>query len=260
MICSDKGHFEINILLKHSVDDPESVFTTIRVGLDGPIHVEGHLERLVEAHSSLFGSNLEINKNDILDTIYHSPNQQEPPHLVRVDIDRSGRITASPRPLTKMPKEISLSTQPLPPGPKSPRIKQGDWEGYLEARRRANYDGADAALLINEGLVVDGDAFTPIFILKNGDIALPSLDLGAVKSVTLYQILNQDDNNRIKPSQMQITLSDARSCLSAAAVGSGMGIRRIGSIDGNEIGGKSDLDLATILLQKQNLDRRENYD
>ena len=51
MTCSDKGHFEIKLLLKHNVGDPESVFTTIRVGLDGPIHIEGHLERLIEALS-----------------------------------------------------------------------------------------------------------------------------------------------------------------------------------------------------------------
>ena len=114
MTCSDKGHFEINLLLKHNVGDPESVFTTIRVGLDGPIHIEGHLQRLIEAHASLFGSNLEIDENDILDIVSNSSGQQEPPHLVRLDIDRSERITASPRSLTKMPEEIRLSTQPLP--------------------------------------------------------------------------------------------------------------------------------------------------
>jgi branched-subunit amino acid aminotransferase/4-amino-4-deoxychorismate lyase len=177
-----------------------------------------------------------------------------------VDIDRNEQITASQRPLTRMPKEISLSTQPLPPGPNSPRIKQGDWAAYLEARRMANYDGADAALLINQDLVVDGDTFTPIFILENGDIAIPALDLGAVKSVTLHQILNQDRNSRVTPLQMRITLSDAYSCLSAAAVGSGMGIRRILSINGKEIGANSDVDLANILHQQHNLDRGENHD
>ena len=260
MTCSDKGHFEITILLKHNVGDPESVFTTIRVGLDGPIHIEGHLERLIEAHASLFGSDLEIDENDILDIVSNSSGQQEPPHLVRLDIDRSERITASPRSLTEMPEEIRLSTQPLPPGPNSLRIKQGDWGGYLEARRMANYDGADAALLINQGLVVDGDTFTPIFILENGDIALPALDLGAVKSVTLHQILNQDSNSRITPLQKRITLSDAYSCLSAAAVGSGMGIRRILSINGKENGANSDVDLANILHQQHNLDMGENHD
>ena len=260
MTCSDKGHFEINLLPKHNVGDPKSVFTTIRIGLDGPIHIDGHLKRLIESHASLFGSNLEIEENEILDIISHASDQQELPHLVRVDIDRSERITASPRPLTRMPKEISLSTQPLPPGPNSPRIKQGDWAAYLEARRMANYDGADAALLINQDLIVDGDTFTPIFILENGDIALPALDLGAVKSVTLHQILNQDRSSRVTPLQMRITLSDAYSCLSAAAVGSGMGIRRILSINGKEIGTNSELDLANILHQQHNLDKGEDHD
>ncbi|RPG72789.1 MAG: hypothetical protein CBD52_001600 [Euryarchaeota archaeon TMED192] len=260
MTCSDKGHFEINLPLKHNVGDPESVFTTIRVELDGPIHIEGHLRRLIEAHASLFGSNLEIEENDIIDIMSRSSNEQEPPYLVRLDIDKSERITASPRTLTRMPKEIRLSTQPLPPGPNSARIKQGDWAGYIEARRMANYNGADAGLLINQGLVVDGDTFTPIFILENGDIALPALDLGAVKSVTLNQILNQDSNSRITPLQKRITLSEAYSCLSAAAVGSGMGIRRILSINDREIGVNSDVDLANILRQHQKLIRRENLD
>ena len=248
MIYSDKGHFEINPLLKSSVDDPESVFTTIRVGSGGPMHLEGHLNRLKEAHSSVFNSNLEIDENEILDIISRSSSEQKPPHLVRVDIYGSERITASSRPLTSMPKEISLSTQPLPPGPKSSRIKQGDWSAYLEARRMANYDGADAALLIKQGLVVDGDTFTPIFILRNGDIALPALDLGGVKSVTLNHILSQDENSHITPLQSRITLSDAYSCLSAAAVGAGIGIRRICAINGKNIGKNSGEDLTEILV------------
>ena len=91
-------------------------------------------------------------------------------------------------------------------------------------------------------------------------MALPALDLGAVKSVTLYQILNQDSNSRINPLQKQITLSDAYSCLSAAAVGSGMGIRRILSINGKEIGANSEIDLANILQKQHNLDMGENHD
>ena len=255
MTCSDKGHFEIILLLKYNVVNPESVFTTIRVGLDGPIHMDGHLKRLIDSHTSLFGSTLEIERKEIMDILSNASDQQEKPHLVRVDIDRSERITASSRPLSRMPEEISLSTQPLPPGPNSPRIKQGDWGPYLEARRMANYDGADAALLINQDLVVDGDTFTPIFILENGEIAQPALDLGAVKSVTLYHILEQDGDGRVNPLQKRISLSDAYSCLSAAAVGSGIGIRRISSINGREIGTNSDVDLTNILYEQQNSHR-----
>ena len=76
----------------------------------------------------------------------------------------------------------------------------------------------------------------------------------------LDQILNQDRNSRVTPLQMRITLSDAYSCLSAAAVGSGMGIRRILSINGKEIGTNSDVDLANILNRQHNLDRGENHD
>ena len=67
-----------------------------------------------------------------------------------------------PRILDIYPSSINLSTQPLPQGNvASPRYKQGDWKAYFETRKNAIMSGSDAALLVHDDSIVDGDTFTP---------------------------------------------------------------------------------------------------
>ena len=225
------------------------VFTTMRINQNGPLFLDAHISRLRESYRTVFNKTLDTNPNRVKHLIDRLEQPPETPFLARVEVHRDGRIVVLPRRMTTAPSSIRLSTQPLPSRyGNGPRIKQGSWTDYFNARRAAVSKGADAALLIHRDLIVDGDTFTPLFSLENGELAIPNSNMGAVKSVTLNETLNLI-SRKISVVQKPIKISQMNQIKDALAFGTGVGIRRIKSIDSHQINYQIDSPLEDLFCE-----------
>ena len=72
--------------------------------------------------------------------------------------------------------------------------------------------------------------------------------MGAVESITLRN-LEHYFGKRIRINQRKVALADLSMCLDALAVGTGIGIRRIASIDGISLGPDLEAGLEDILCE-----------
>ena len=118
--------------------------------------------------------------------------------------------------------------------------------------------GSDAALLVHDDSIVDGDTFTPLFAFHSGEIAVPDPMMGAVESITLGKIL-EFLGKRIKVKQRKISLYEISNCADAIAVGTGMGIRRIASIDDITIPTDLEAGLEYILCEAEDMGFMEGH-
>lgn len=114
--------------------------------------------------------------------------------------------------------------------------KHGDWSPYQAALHQANHTGADVALLVHDGVVVDADMATPIACSDNGVVWIPDPRDGGVESVSVTALRPElaAKGYRVHTGRLlQSMITDAR-CL--IIIGSGVGVARIGTVDGQSIG------------------------
>ncbi len=229
------------------ISDP--VFTTLRLNPNGPLFLDSHVSRLERAYAVLFGTALMVDLDDLEKSLSIISQSRELPCLVRIQVHQGGEIAMIPRPLEAYESSIHLITQPLPGGIRDQiRYKQGDWEAYSNTRRNAITNGGDAALLVDQDMIIDGDTFTPLFAFTDGEFVIPDPMMGAVESITLRN-LEHYFGKRIRINQRKVALADLSMCLDALAVGTGIGIRRIASIDGISLGSDLEAGLEDILCE-----------
>ena len=229
------------------ISDP--VFTTLRLNPNGPLFLDSHVNRLERAYAALFDTAPKIDMDDLERSLSIISQNRELPCLVRIQVHRDGEVAMIPRPLETYESSIHLITQPLPSGIKDQaRYKQGDWEAYSNARKNAIMNGGDAALLVDQGSIIDGDTFTPLFAFGDGEFVIPDPMMGAVESITLGNLAHYF-GKRIRINQRKVTMADLSVCLDALAVGTGIGIRRIASIDGTTLQSDPEAGLEDILCE-----------
>ena len=213
-----------------------SVFTTMRfTKTSGIFLLSDHLARLREHATRLRINDAMVDKDSILECLKLNPPEFDD-GLARVEFTDSGEINIAYRPFTIQNECIDAITHPSPLWPK--RIagtKHGAWAAYIEARSDAEGKGADLALLVHEYSIVDGDRCSPIVLDEDGVLWLSDSPL-AVDSITLkllrpfllasgYHIQSGKLNERL-----------VARCAEMVAVGSGVGIVGIESIDHEPVG------------------------
>ena len=223
--------------MSEDVQSPRSsVFTTMRFSkASGIFLLSHHLARLRE-----HATKLRINDSMIDEDSIHESLKLNPPELdeglVRVEVTDSTEINIAYRPFTIQNECIDAMTHPSPIWPK--RIagtKHGAWTAYIEARSEAERKGADVALLVHEYSIVDGDRCSPIVLDEDGVLWLSDSPF-AVDSITLkflrpfllasgYHIQTGKLNERL-----------VARCAEMVAVGTGVGIVGIESIDHEPVG------------------------
>jgi branched-subunit amino acid aminotransferase/4-amino-4-deoxychorismate lyase len=117
--------------------------------------------------------------------------------------------------------------------------KHDDWSAYQIARKNAKDSGADIALLVHNGIIVDGDRCTPILLDIDGIAYAPEPDGGGVDSVTLEVLSPAIEASGIPFRRARLTeklLGRAREII---VVGTGVGVAWLNQIDGQPIGTNS---------------------
>jgi branched-subunit amino acid aminotransferase/4-amino-4-deoxychorismate lyase len=228
-----------------------SVFTTMRFSKRrGLFLFENHLRRL-DAHAA----RLRIDTKDITqDSIVELLKEKHPQFdegLLRVEVSSQLEINLSYRPLVLENERVDGVTFPSPVWAKRVAgTKHGAWDAYFDARKHAENLGADLALMVHEYCIVDADRCTPLILDEDGVIwhssspnSVDSITFDAMRSSLLaagYHIQTGKLNERL-----------VARCVEAVAVGSGVGVFGIDSIDGEPIGdgGSRLFDLCKSILK-----------
>lgn len=228
----------------------DSVFTTLRWdGASGVAFRSLHLTRL-RAHAERleidwpenFGQRL-ADAEKLADRI-----DGEGSGLVKICLDNDGSVTVQYRWASYPNSPLTAVSHPAPRW--SNEIlgaKHGDWAPYDEARQAAQQQGADIALLVNDGTVVDGDRCTPLLLDTDGVAHMAATSGGGVDSVTLSTILPALAQAGIplnRSSLTEVMLGRAREVV---VVGSGCGVRWLSEIDGQPIGDQNPGPLYSVL-------------
>ena len=213
-----------------------SVFTTMRFSkVNGVFLLSHHIARLKEHATKLRIDHSLINERSILEHLeLNSPELNE--GLVRVNVSDSSDITITYRPFSIQNECIDAITHPSPRWPK--RIagtKHGAWSAYIEARKEAEWKGADVALLVHEYSIIDGDRCSPVVLDEDGVVWLSDSPL-AVDSITIELIrpFLVASGYHIQTGQLNERL--VARCAELVAVGTGVGVVGIESIDGEPVG------------------------
>ena len=162
----------------------------------------------------------------------------QPPFVIKARVDSSGEIFLEAFVNHRWPTvpldAISLSA----PNWEQPvrGTKHADWQPHINARETAIAHGAHIALLFEDEILVDGDRCTPLLLDHDGVAYHPLHSGGALDSVTIEQIRPALEAAGIPVSGARLTLSMILRASEMLVVGSGMGIRAVGTIDGRTIG------------------------
>ena len=223
--------------MSEEVQGPRSsVFTTMRFSKSQGIFLfDSHLERMLKHATKLRINEASINRDSILNLLLETPPELSE-GLVRIECTTTSNLRISYRPFSIQNECIDAITIPSPIWPK--RIagtKHGAWAPYIEAKDHAIRSGADLALLVHEFTIVDGDRCTPVVMDEDGVLWYSNSPL----SVDSVMFKSLQDSLLSAGFHIQSGLLNERlvaRCSETIAVGSGVGVVKIESIDGEPIG------------------------
>lgn len=213
-----------------------SVFTTMRFSQEhGLFLLDLHLARMIEHAAKLRIDEKNINAESLLEVLRKNPPQISE-GLVRIECTKNSELNVAYRPFTIQNEAVDAITVPSPIWP--PRVagtKHGAWGAYIEARNYAEQKGVDVALMVHDYSIVDGDRCTPLVLDEDGVVWVSHAN-SSVSSITLHAI-----HDSILEAGFHIQYGNLNErlvarCVEAVAVGSGVSVLSIDSIDNEPIG------------------------
>ena len=206
----------------------DEVFTTIRV-LDGrACMLDLHLARLRE-HGQIIG--LEIPELEI-------PLDKD--GLLRITIGKTVEYMLREAP--QLHRDLRAISCPAPRWHGGlTGTKHGDWSPYSQARNLAEESGADIALLIHQFHVVDGDRAMPVVLDEDGGVWISPPEFGGVASITFQTVRSAITAAGIPIRQGRLNERIVARCHEMVMLGTGVGVARLLSIDGERVGNNSTL-------------------
>ena len=238
-----------------------SVFTTMRFSQErGLFLFDDHLARMLEHAAKLRIDDSGINRESFLDLLQKNlPQISE--GLVRIECAKDSELRVAYRPLTIQNEIIDAITVPSPIWP--PRVagtKHGAWGAYIEARNYAEQKGADLALMVLDYSIVDGDRCTPLVLDEDG-VVWASHANSSVLSITLSALHDSILEAGFHIQQGNLNERLVARCVEAVAVGSGVGVLKIDSIDNETIGdGSTRLFNVCANMLDENYDNPDNWE
>jgi len=212
-----------------------SVFTTLRWDGSRVAWLERHLLRL-RRHAGCLG----IEWPNDFDIQLASTIPEGEGNLCQILLNRNGEIRLTLRSTDYPPSPLTAISQTAPRfNQRVQGTKHDDWSAYQVARQNAQDTGADIALLVHDGIIVDGDRCTPILLDIDGIAYAPEPDGGGVDSVTLEVLSPVIEASGIPFRRARLTeklLGRAREII---VVGTGVGVAWLNEIDGQPIGTNS---------------------
>ncbi len=213
-----------------------SVFTTMRFSQErGLFLFDDHLARMLEHAAKLRIDESNINRKSFVELLQTNPPQISE-GLVRIECAKDTELRVAYRPFTIQNEAIDAITVPSPIWP--PRVagtKHGAWGAYIEARNYAEQKGGDLALMVHDYSIVDGDRCTPLVLDEDGVVWVSHAN-SSVFSITLSAIHDSILEAGFHIQQGKLNERLVARCVEAIAVGSGVGVLKIDSIDNEPVG------------------------
>ncbi len=208
---------------------------------------ELHMKRLrdhVEKLGLIWPSDFAEQLSSALETL--SPNDSEgiaenefaqPSSLLRVEVDSKGVVELAGRPCIRTSRDVSGIAYPAPRYSREIQgLKHADWKAYYDAGIAARESGADMALLVHQGAVIDGDRATPMLLDHDGVAWVSDPKLGGVHSTTLELLLDTLERAGIPLHYGRLTEVMFARAREVVMVGSGVVAVRLTSLDGEKVG------------------------
>ena len=129
--------------------------------------------------------------------------------------------------------------------------KHGDWGAYTSAKQAAEDAGCDAALLVHDYAIVDGDRATPLVLDEDGTVWMAPGEAGGVDGVVAKQLEHWLPNLGLPVVRGNLNERTVARCAELVLVGTGMGVCHVSSLDGVQLGDARALSTACHTLLSQ---------
>ncbi len=208
----------------------DEVFTTAVVNSNGQIaDRSAHLERM-----KMHAKRLRITLPDVLPKIGASEGDSQ---LVRISYSDKAGWDVQHRQFGIRNEEVDAISIVAPRwNTKTNGCKHGDWAPYRDARILAEKAGCDVALFVYEHALIDSDRGTPVLLDEDGTVWIPTQDDGGVDGITASVLETQLPDVGLPVVRGRLNERLVARCLELVVVGSGLGVCRIASIDGEAVG------------------------
>ena len=137
--------------------------------------------------------------------------------------------------------------------------KHGDWSAYRAAMEAAEEAGCDAALLIHDHAVIDGDRSTPMVLDEDGTVWMAHPSEGGVDGVTADVLASLLPSLGMPVVKGKLNERTVARCAEFVLVGTGMGVCRVNTIDGVKTGNSTVLSTACHRLLSQHFTEKATW-
>ncbi len=191
-----------------------------------------HLSRM-RAHAERLGIDW---PTDISQLLKESSIQGEG-NLCRIQLNANGTVNLTLRESNYPNSPLVAISRPAPRFAENIQgTKHAAWEDYSNARTSSIDSGANIALLVHDGVVVDGDHCTPILLDVDGVALAPSLDGGGVDSITLSILKPAIEAAGIPFRFARLTENLLGRARELIVVGTGVGVAWLNQVDDQNVG------------------------
>jgi len=176
---------------------------------------------------------------------------------LRTDFARDRKSLVIVRPLKLPPKhqyETGITVrivdvQRTSPRAMDPGVKSGNYLNNILALQEARRAGADEALMCdNQGRVAEG-ASSNLFIVSDGDIATPGLDVGLLPGITRQRVIELATAAGISVSECELLPDQVRSADEVFITSSIRGVLPVAKIGDHVVSGGAPGAVTTRIMQ-----------
>jgi branched-subunit amino acid aminotransferase/4-amino-4-deoxychorismate lyase len=214
------------------IQGPRSeVFTTVRVDANGKVaDWPAHMSRL-QAHAKRL-------RFPLPDLPYLTIKGEGGQGLARIAYrPEDGAWKVTQRPLGVHDEAVDAVTHPAPRwNERTNGCKHGHWDAYQEAKSIAEQNGCDVALLVHDHAIVDADRATPLLLDEDGTVWMAPLSDGGVEGIAAAVLEAALPTLGFPVVRGRLNERTVARCAELVVVGTGMGVCRIDSIDGEPVG------------------------
>lgn len=180
--------------------------------------------------------------------------------LARVATTGQGTWEVRRRPIVLRNEEIDAISVPAPRwNERTNGTKHGDWTAYITAMEAAETAGCDAALLVHEHAIVDGDRATPLVLDEDGTVWMAPSSEGGVDGVTAGLLETLLPTVGLPVVKGKLNERTVARCAEFVLVGTGMGVCRVGTLDGIQLGLSEALSTACHRLLSQHFTEESTW-
>ena len=137
--------------------------------------------------------------------------------------------------------------------------KHGDWGAYKRAKQAAEAAGCDAALLVHEFAIVDGDRATPLVLDEDGTVWMAPDEAGGVDGVVARRLERLLPGAGLPVVKGQLNERTVARCAELVLVGTGMGVCRVSTLDGTTLGTSRALSTACRALLSEHFTQEATW-